>query len=140
VTNIHPYLLQHSPQCSPLYKQKTSNVHLNVHLNSIYKENNVHLINKTYDIVTFCHDNNILVNVGVNVFNRRKQLFFSCFSTEVNVALRVGERWGEHCFWNISRSKIPCMGERYRFFAHVYMFFDGRISCNSSLNYMEVLN
>lgn len=140
MTNIHLYLLRHSPQCSPLYKQETSNVHLNVHLNSIYKENNVHLINKKYDVVNFYHDNNILVNVGVNVVNRRKQLIFSCFSMEVNVALLVGERWGECCFLGISRIKIPCMGERWRFFSHVYVFFDSRILCNPSFNDLEVFN
>ncbi len=140
MTNIHSYPLQHSPQHSLLYKEETSNIHYNIHLNADYKEDNIHFCNKNNYIDTIYHDNYILVNVDVNIVNRRKQLIFYCFSTEVNVALLIREHCHECCFEGVSRSEIPCMCECWRFFAHVYVFCNGRISCNPSFYNLEVLN
>ena len=127
MVDVYPYLIERLPRRLPVYKERTSNVYLDVYLFMFFLKSNVYLL---YELGRLCIKNwvDFAMKKGRRCTtgeNQQKRLFYSCFSTEVDVLTLLGRHSRLTLFFDISRREIPCLGRRWPRFLHKHvLFFD----------------
>ena len=131
MVDVYPYLIECLPRRLPIYKERTSNVYLDVYLFSIFSEKDVYLelapSLKWVDVGLKWVDvvGKFEQQEKTNKETNKKRSFYSCFSTEVDFLTLLGRHSGLTLFFYISRRKIPCLGRRCPRFLHKHvLFFD----------------
>lgn len=100
MVDVYPYLIERLPRRLPIYKERTSNVYLDVYLFSIFSEKDVYLelapSLKWVDVAMKKgrHWDGFAQQEKTN----KKRSFYSCFSTEVDLLTLLGRRLGRRCF------------------------------------------
>lgn len=115
MVNVYLYLLECLPQRLPIFKERISNVYLNLYLFIFFLEKKVYPI---YEV-------DFKVDFSQQEKTNKKRSFFSCFSTGVDIVTMLGRHSRLTLFFDVSRRKIPCLGRRWLKFLHKYgLFFD----------------
>jgi len=126
MVDVYPYLIERLPRRLPIYKERMSNVYLDVYLFVFFLKNNVYLL---YELGRRCKKwVDVAMKKGRRCTtgeNQQKRLFYSCFSMGVDFLTLLGRHSGLTLFFDISRRKIPCLGRRWPRFLHKHvLFFD----------------